>query len=281
MKNTMKKMSALLVLALFVVGMVPAVIAGPADDAKALNANFLAKAEKSKNQIGKTSNHVKTLAQDVRKTLDLVKKRNTVTRDDAEAVQNKLVNLLEGIQDEMETLKTGVSNTCIDDDRGNDYLDMVISKAENLKADVEALDPQTATGEDLNDVLGKMRSFYNDEFKGSMYIALGRAGNCKAQWVIGSVDALILRTTEIADEVGARGNKDTAGIRELISNMEIDQAKLESEYEGLRNAWSNVNNHEDAYALSQNVNKFIKNKAIPETKRIHASAVEEYRTLTV
>ncbi|MBT3866119.1 hypothetical protein HOF78_03405 [Candidatus Woesearchaeota archaeon] len=280
MKNTMKKLSALLVLSLFVVSMVPAVFAGPADDAKALNANFLAKAEKAKNQIGKTSNHVKTLAQDVRKTLDLVRSRNKITRDDAEQVQNKLVNLLDGIQDEMENLKTGVGNTCIDNDKGNDYLDMVIAKAENLKADVQALDPQTATREDLNSVLSKMRNFYNDEFRGSMYVALGRAGNCKAQWILGNVDGLILRTTEIVDDVEARGNKDTAGARTLISNMEIDQAKLEAEYEQLQNAWSNVNSHQDAYALSQNVNSFIKNKAAPETRRIHASAVEEYRALT-
>lgn len=280
MKNTMNKISALLVLSLFVVAMVPAVIAGPADDAKALNANFLNRAEVAKNQIGKTTKHVKDLAQDVRKTLDLVRKRNSVSRDDAEAVQNKLVNLLDGIQDEMETLKNGVDNSCINNDKGNAYLDDVIAKAENLKADVQALDPQTATRDDLNSVLSKMRNFWNNEFKGAVYVATGRAGHCKAQWVLGSADTLILRTTEIIDEVDAKGVKDVAGARALISEMEADQAKLEAQYEKLQNSWSNVNNYQDAYALSKNVNDFIKNKAIPETKRIHASAVEEYRILT-
>lgn len=280
MKNTMKKLSALLVLTLFVVAIVPAVIASPADDAKRLNKAFLEKSSKAKNQIDKTRNHVKGLAEDVKRTLDLVRKRNKVTREDAEQVQNKLVNLLSGIQDELETLKTGVGNSCIDNDKGNAYLDSVIAKAENLKADVQALDPQTATREDLNSVLKKMRNFYNDDFKGTAYVAMGRAGSCKAKWVLGNVDALILRTTEIIEDVEARSSKDTAGARALIARMEADQVKLEAEWERLQAGWSNINNHQDAYKLSQNVNDFIKNKAIPETKRIHASAVEEYKALT-
>ena len=280
MKNTMNKISALLVLSLFVVAMVPAVIAGPADDAKTLNANFLKRAEVAKNQIGKTTNHVKNLAQDVRKTLDLVRKRDSVSRDDAVEVQNKLVKLLDGIQDEMETLKKGVDNSCIDNDKGNAYLDDVIAKAENLKADVQALDPQTATRDDLNSVLNNIRNFWNDEFKGAIYVATGRAGACKAEWVLGSVDTLIIRTTEIIDEVDAKSVKDVSGARVLISEMEADQAKLEAEYDRLQNGWSNIQNYQDAYALSKNVNDFIKNKAIPETKRIHASAVNEYRILT-
>ena len=60
----------------------------------------------------------------------------------------------------------------------------------------------------------------------------------------------------------------------------IEIKRLEAEYDRLQNGWSNIQSYQDAYALSKNVNDFIKNKAIPETKRIHASAVNEYRILT-
>ncbi len=278
MKNTMNKISALLVLSLFVVAMVPAVIAGPADNARNMNAKFLESSSTANKQIGKTRSHINGLVQDVRTTLNQVKKKGNIEKADADKVQADLIKLLDGIQNEMETLKTGVDNTCIDNDHGNDYLDMVITKAENLKTEVQALDPQVATRGDLNSVLSSMRDFYNNEFKGSMYIAAGRSGNCKAQWVLGNVDAIILRTTEIINEVEAKG-KDVQGARDVISKMEIDQAKLEAEYEKLQTSWANVNNYQEAYALSQNVNSFIKNRAIPETKRIHASAVAEYRIL--
>ena len=37
---------------------------------------------------------------------------------------------------------------------------------------------------------------------------------------------------------------------------------------------------DNIYKIEKEVNSFIKNKAAPETRRIHASAVEEYRALT-
>tara|TARA_Y100000310_G_scaffold276016_1_gene292865 strand:+ start:282 stop:1151 length:870 start_codon:yes stop_codon:yes gene_type:complete len=269
MKNTMKKIGALFVLSIFIVGMVPAAFAVTL---KEFDTNAKAKYSASVTEYKNWRGEYKQTANLFRSYIKGVKNKEDLTLSDAGEVQIRLSNFIQDIIDQLDDMKSGVKNSCIDNDRGIAYLNEVQQKAKNLKAEVDAWDPTTSKNprKDLNGFLRKISSFWNEELKGTFYHAIARAGSCKAQHLLSLVDKMIDRLNAFTANAEAQG-KDVDLAWELIADMESKRDRMYNDYENLLEAWGNVDNYQEAHNLMIKVNQHLKLYA-KEAREIYSLA---------
>ncbi len=259
MKNTMKKIGTILVLSLFIVGMFPAAVFAKETQVQKLDRAFLANAEKAKTQHKKVETELKKDINGLKNFLADVRKRGQVTREDALQVQQRLSNFLDGIITHAERTKIAVENSCVDDDNGNEFLDRVINWAEDLKTEVNDLDIETATRDDLNAVLRKFQNGW-DNVKGIVYTGAGRAVACKYAAVQEKLDTLMVRVTELTDQAENNG-KDVTEARALITEMEHRISALDNDWNNVVSMWRDVSNAQDALNIAKKSNNYLKNAA--------------------
>ncbi len=259
MKNAMKKMGTILVLSLFIVGMFPAAVFAKETQVQKLNKAFLANAEKAKNQHKKVETELKKDITGLKNFLSDVRKRKQVTRDDALQVQQRLSNFLDGIITHAERTKIAVKNSCVSDDNGNEFLDRVINWAEDLKIEVNALDPNTATRDDLNALLKKFQNGW-DNVRGIVYTGAGRAVACKYAAVQKKLDTLMVKVEELTDRAENNG-KDVTEARALITEMEHRISALDTDWNNIASKWRDVSNAQDALNIAKKSNNYLKNAA--------------------
>jgi ElaB/YqjD/DUF883 family membrane-anchored ribosome-binding protein len=261
MKNTMKKISAMLVLSIFVIGMVPVAVFAQNTNAqvKKLNKEFLTKASVGKNQYQKTRNELKSDINSLHNVLKDVRNRGEATRDDAEKIKQRLLNFLDSVINHAERTKTAVANSCVDNENGNEFLDRVIDWAEDLKVDVEAIDPDTATREDLNKIIRKVKGGY-DNVKGIVYTSVGRAVACKYRHLDEGLEKLIGRIIELTDQAEANG-KNVDAARAWITEAEHRLDALETDWENIASTWRQVENANDVENIAKKSNRYLKNAA--------------------
>ncbi len=277
MKNLTKKIGALFILSIFVIGIVPTAFAFEANKwDKTANQKW----QKASNQIKWSRTTFKETAKGLNDFLSDVKKRNTVTLNDAEEVRNRLLSSLDKLSKEINKIKDSANkNSCLPDDKTNNYVDMVQGKITTLSNDISGWDAATSTNprNDLNNFLKRMRNFYREDFSGIFYQAVGNAGACKAHWVLNQVDKVITKAEEL--EVNAKANgKNTSSALVLIDDMKSKQAKLESDYEKLILSWKSIENHRDAAQVMKEVNNYVKD-AVNVAKEIYRQLKSVYREI--
>ena len=271
MKNTMKKIGALLILSIFMVGLVPSAFAF---EANKWDAQAHAKWQTASNQITASRNNFKQVSSELSKFLSDVRKRNTLTLDDAEEVKSELISALDKLSKELTTLDSKTKSTCLSEESSSTYLKEVQSNIAKLRSDIDAWEAtSTSPRKDLNGFLSRMRNFYKEDFSGVFYQAVSRAGACKAQWVLGQVDKMINKAHELQDKVAP--GVDLTASNALIADMEAKQATLESDYDSLVAQWGNVKNYKDAADSMKNVNNYIKNAA-PIARSIYSQVKTTY-----
>ncbi len=276
MKNTMKKISAILVLSLFIVGMFPVAVFAQKASVKKVNQKFLVDAAKGKDQYQKVSTEIKNDVKNIKNFLVDVKNKEEFTRDDSFKIKQKLLDFLDSIINRAERTKTAVDNSCVDDDNGNDFLDRVIDWAEDLKTEVEALDPETATRNDINRILSKIKNGWGN-VRGIVYVGMGRSIACKYRYIHENAETLIDRIKVLTDEAEANG-KDVSRARTWITNAELKLSTLETDWDRIVNLWRQVDTSQDALNVAKKSNGYLKN-AYRTIREMYKEAKTIYRYL--
>jgi hypothetical protein len=273
MKKITQKISALLVLGLFLVGMVP--LASAESDIDRLNKAVLKEYANWKEASNRMHNVLTKDMANAQNVVNKLKNIKYIDHENAEQARDAFQDLMEGSKREIEFLIDLTEKSKPNKD--HQYLYDALAAADEVLAIIDGINPETATREDLNNVLDGIRDFWNFHFKITYYKAIGEAGSARIRYALNKLDVLDDKLEVMINNVKAEGY-DTRDAEAWLVDYRNKLAKAESDYDKLKDAWGEVNTRFDIPPIYNAYFNYLKG-ANSKAKEMYSLAQDIYKDL--
>jgi hypothetical protein len=273
MKNTTQKISALLVLGLFLVGMVP--LASAESEVERLNKNVLKEYANWKEASTRMHNVLTKDMTNVKNIVNKLKNIKHINHENAEEAKEAFQDLMKESKKEIEFLIDLVEKS--KPNENHQYLYDALAAADEVLVIIDGINPETATREDLNNVLDEIRDFWNFHFKIAYYKAISEAGSVRIKYALNELDILGDKLEVMINKANKNGYN-TVDAEAWLIDYKNKLTKMENDASKLKDSWQSVETRFDIPPIYNTYFSYLKG-ADNKAKEIYVLAKVIYKDL--